>query len=137
MTFAALASYRSTTTKVMTPVGALYVVIMRDDDGHLVRLMAHCGKESTGGRWCGDDKAERVSHPQINSLLDTVTHLAHRLIECGESEIDVIKKLMGYDEGWPITYTFPAGSHGPEHRIKSLQDAIGHVLLHDIKRRIK
>lgn len=128
-------TYASTTTKVKTPLGNLYVQIARDGDGTIQILTAQCGKEKTGGKWCGNEGEEMISHPQINSLLDCICHLARKLVKHGVPERIVAAKLMGYDEGWPMTYTFPRGMHGDAHRVRSLQDAIAKVMVHDTEAR--
>jgi hypothetical protein len=133
--FEAMSVQRNTTTKVMTPLGVLYVTICRDNDGVMQLLTAQCGKEKTGGTWCGAEGDERLSHPQINSLLDCVCHLARKLVKAGVPERIVAAKLMGYDEGWPVTFTFPKGAHGDAHRVRSLQDAIAKVMVHDAEAR--
>ena len=127
-------TYASVTYKVRTPLGHLYVRIARVD-GRIKRIMAQCGKEATGGRWCGIEKEERVSHPQINSLLDALLHFAKRLIEAGVEERKVAGMLMGYDEGWPMGYYFPADKRGDIYKVRSLQDALGKVIVHDAEMR--
>ena len=132
MTFAALATYSSRTARVRTPLGNLYVHLARDASGTICRVSAECGKESTGGMWCGIDGAERLSHPAIGSLLDCVTHLVKRLIQSGVLEERVVRMLAGYNEGWPIGYWYPEEHAGdPSARVMSLQDAIGKVIRRD------
>lgn len=124
---------KSRTYKAATPLGNLYVTIARDDAGAIRRIMAQCSKAPVKEVWCGESRTIGQEPPHINILLDTICHLARKLIKTGIDEAAVARMLCGYDAGWPLGYSFPRGQG---ERVKSLPDVIGKAMQMDFVKQV-